>query len=205
MTNKEIKKYKGIFKNLNIPIYVENFCEKPSSLYQDWNIRLNFKDNLDTYIVFDFLDRGKCEFNLIFKGNLVNTNNKIGYGGNYFRLFNKVCINSYKFEIVRDKKLDYNLCKIYDILDIYYDTINKMTLLVEILINNYIIKKYVKYMWDYDIIKYNQRIIDKRVQKYERNIKTKLYTNNIHWAILRDKVIDDTERLYLLEKYYNEI
>lgn len=80
-----------------------------------------------------------------------------------------------------------------------------MVLLVEILINNYIIKKYVKYMLDYDITKYNQKIIDKRVQKYERKIETKLYTNNIHWAILRDKVVDDTERLYLLEKYYNEI
>lgn len=205
MTNKEIKKYKGIFKNLEIPTYVENFCEKPSSLYEDWSIRLNFKDNLNIHIIFDFLDRGKCEFDLIFKGDLVNTNNKIGYGRNYFRLFNKVCVNSYKFEIVRGKKLDYNLCKIYDILDINYDTINKMVLLVEILINNYIIKKYVKYMLDYDITKYNQKIIGKRVQKYERKIETKLYTNNIHWAILRDKFVDDTERLYLLEKYYNEI
>ena len=210
MTNYEIKEYKGIFKKLGIPIYVENFCEKPPSLYEIWNIKLNFKDNLDTHIVFDFLDKGKCEFDLVFKGNLVNTNNKIGYGRNYFRLFNKVCINSYKFEIVRNKKLDYNLCKIYDILDIYYDTINNMVLLVEILINNYIIKKYVKYMWnkymwDYGIIKYNQKIIDKRVQKYERKIETGLYTNNIHWAILKDKVIDDIERLYLLEKYHNKI
>lgn len=79
-----------------------------------------------------------------------------------------------------------------------------MTLLTEILINNYIIRKYVKYMWNYDIIKYNQKIIDKRVQKYEKKIETELYTNNIHWSILKDKVIDDTERLYLLEKYYNK-
>ena len=60
-------------------------------------------------------------------------------------------------------------------------------------------------MWDYDITKYNQKIIDKRVHKYERKIETELYTNNIHWSILKDKVIDDTERLYLLEKYYNKI
>lgn len=79
-----------------------------------------------------------------------------------------------------------------------------MTLLTEILINNYIIRKYVKYMWNYDIIKYNQKIIDKRVQKYEKKIETELYTNNIHWSILKDKVIDDTERLYLFEKYYNK-
>lgn len=204
MTNKEIKKVRGIFKRLEIPTYVENFCEKPSSLFEIWNIKINFKDNLDTHIVFDFLDKDKCEFGLRFKGDLVNTNNKIGYGRNYFRLFNKICINSYKFEIVRDKKLDYNLCVLFDILDISYDTVNKMTLLTEILINNYIIRKYVKYMWNYDIIKYNQKIIDKRVQKYEKKIETELYTNNIHWSILKDKVIDDTERLYLLEKYFNK-
>ena len=80
-----------------------------------------------------------------------------------------------------------------------------MILLVEILINNYIIRKYVKYMWNYDITKYNQKIIDRRVQKYERKIETGLYTNNIHWIILKDKVIDNTEKLYLLEKYYNKI
>lgn len=34
MTNKEIKKYKGIFKILEIPTYVENFCEKPPSLFE---------------------------------------------------------------------------------------------------------------------------------------------------------------------------
>lgn len=205
MTNKEIKKARGIFKRLEIPTYVENFCEEPITLFETWNIRINFKDNLDTHIIFDFSDKGKCEFDLVFKGGLVDVNSKIGFGRDYFRLFNKVCKNSYKFEIIRDKKLDYNLCKIYDILDIDYDTINNMTLLVEILINNYVIKKYVKYMWNYDITKYNQKIIDKRVQKYEKKIETGLYINNIHQAILKDKVIDETERLYLLEKYYNKI
>ena len=205
MTNKEIKKYKGVFKKLEIPIYVENFCEKPPSLFEVWNIKINFKDNLDTHIVFDFLDRGKCEFNLIFKGNLVNKNNKIGYGRNYYRLFNKVCVNSYKFEIIRCKKLEYNLCKLFDILEINHSSIGEMILLTEILINNYVIGKYIKYMWNYDITKYNQKIIDKRVQKYERKLETGLYTNNIHWSILKDKIIDNTERLYLLEKYYNKI
>lgn len=205
MTNKEIKKVRGIFKRLEIPTYVENFCEKPPSLFEIWNIRINFNDNLDTHIVFDFLDKGKYEFNLRFKGDLVDTNNKIGYGRNYYRLFNKVCVNSYKFEIVRDKKLEYNLCKLFDILEINHNSVGGMILLIEILINNYIIGKYIKYMWNYDITKYNQKIIDKRVQKYERKIETDLYTNNIHWAILKDKVIDDTERLYLLEKFYNKI
>lgn len=116
MTNKEIKKYKGMFKKLEIPIYVENFCEKSPSLFNIWNIRLNFKDNLDTHIIFDFLYKGICEFDLKFKGVLVDTNNKIGYGRNYYRLFNKVCVNSYKFEIVRCKELEYNLCKLFDIL-----------------------------------------------------------------------------------------
>lgn len=205
MTNKEIKRYKGMFKKLEIPIYVENFCEKPPSLFEVWNVKINFKDNLDTHIVFDFLDRGKCEFNLIFKGNLVNKNNKIGYGRNYYRLFNKVCVNSYKFEIIRCKELEYNLCKLFDILEISHSSVGEMILLTEILINNYVTGKYIKYMWNYDITKYNQKIIDKRVQKYERNIETGLYTNNIHWSILKDKVIDNTERLYLLEKYYNKI
>lgn len=205
MTNKEIKKIRGIFKKLEIPTYVENFCESPPILFEMRNIKINFKDNLDTHIVFDFLDKSKCEFNLIFKGNLVNKNNKIGYGRNYFKLFNKVCINSYKFEIVRDKKLDYNLCRLFDILEINYSSVGEMILLTEILINNYVIGKYIKYMWNYDITKYNQKIIDKRVQKYERKIETGLYTNNIHWSILKDKVIDNTEKLYLLEKYYNKI
>lgn len=205
MTNKEIKKIRGIFKKLEIPTYVENFCEKPPILFEMRNIKINFKDNLNTHIVFDFLDKSKCEFNLIFKGNLVNKNNKIGYGRNYFKLFNKVCINSYKFEIVRDKKLDYNLCRLFDILEINYSSVGEMILLTEILINNYVIGKYIKYMWNYDITKYNQKIIDKRVQKYERKIETGLYTNNIHWSILKDKVIDNTEKLYLLEKYYNKI
>lgn len=209
MTNKEIKKYKGVFKKLEISIYVENFCEKsPSfsevSLFDIWNIKLNFNNNLDVHIIFDFVDKGICEFDLKFKGDLVDTNNKIGYGRNYYRLFNKVCVNSYKFEIVRDKKLDYNLCKLFDILEINHSSVGEMILLTEILINNYIIGKYINYMWDYDIIKYNQKIIDKRVQKYERKIETELYTNNIHWAILKDRVIDDTERLYLLEKYRNK-
>lgn len=205
MTNKEIKKYKGMFKKLEIPIYVENFCEKSPSLFNIWNIRLNFKDNLDTHIIFDFLYKGICEFDLKFKGVLVDTNNKIGYGRNYYRLFNKVCVNSYKFEIVRCKELEYNLCKLFDILEINHSSVGEMILLTEILINNYVTGKYIKYMWNYDITKYNQKIIDKRVQKYERKIETVLYTNNIHWSILKDKVIDNSEKLYLLEKYYNKI
>ena len=205
MTNKEIKKYKGMFKKLEIPIYVENFCEKSPSLFNIWNIRLNFKDNLDTHIIFDFLYKGICEFDLKFKGVLVDTNNKIGYGRNYYRLFNKVCANSYKFEIVRFKELEYNLCKLFDILEINHSSVGEMILLTEILINNYVTGKYIKYMWNYDITKYNQKIIDKRVQKYERKIETVLYTNNIHWSILKDKVIDNSEKLYLLEKYYNKI
>lgn len=205
MTNKEIKKYKGMFKKLEIPIYVENFCEKSPSLFNIWNIRLNFKDNLDTHIIFDFLYKGICEFDLKFKGVLVDTNNKIGYGRNYYRLFNKVCVNSYKFEIVRCKELEYNLCKLFDILEINRSSVGEMILLTEILINNYVTGKYIKYMWNYDITKYNQKIIDKRVQKYERKIETVLYTNNIHWSILKDKVIDNSEKLYLLEKYYNKI
>lgn len=205
MTNKEIKKYKGMFKKLEIPIYVENFCEKSPSLFNIWNIRLNFKDNLDTHIIFDFLYKGICEFDLKFKGVLVDTNNKIGYGRNYYRLFNKVCANSYKFEIVRCKELEYNLCKLFDILEINHSSVGEMILLTEILINNYVTGKYIKYMWNYDITKYNQKIIDKRVQKYERKIETVLYTNNIHWSILKDKVIDNSEKLYLLEKYYNKI
>ena len=204
MTNKEIKEYKGIFKRLRLPIYVENFFEKPPSLFEVWNIRLKFNDKLDLHIIFDFLDKGKCEFDLKFKGVLVDTNNKIGYGRNYFRLFNRVCKNSYKFEIVRNKELEYNLCKLFDILNINYNSVGEMILLTEILINNYVIWKNVNYMWNYDITKYNQKIIDKRVQKYERKIETELYTNNIHWAILKDRVIDDTERLYLLEKYHNK-
>lgn len=205
MTNKEIKKYKGVFKKLEIPTYVENFCEKPPSLFEIWNIRINFKDNLNIHIVFDFLDKGICEFNLRFKGILVDTNNKIGYGRNYYRLFNKVCVDSYKFEIVRDKKLEYNLCKLFNILEINHSSVGGMILLTEILINNYITGKYIKYMWNFDITKYNQKIIDKRVQKYERKLEIGLYVNNIHWAILKDKVINETERLYLLEKYYNKI
>ena len=124
---------------------------------------------------------------------------------NYYRLFNKVCVNSHKFEIIRCKELEYNLCKLFDILEISHSSVGEMILLTEILINNYVTGKYIKYMWNYDITKYNQKIIDKRVQKYERNIETGLYTNNIHWSILKDKVIDNTERLYLLEKYYNKI
>lgn len=209
MTNKEIKEARGIFKKLNIPIYVENFCEKlPSfseaSLFEIWTIKLNFNDNLDIHIVFDFLDKGKCEFNLKFKGDLVDTNCKIGLKSNYFRLFNKVCKNSYKFEIVKNKKLDYNLCVLFDVLGISYNTVDKMTLLTEILINNYIITKYIKYMWDYDIIKYNQKIIDKKVDKYERRLKYKLHINNIYYNIKGDRVISETERLYLLEEYYNK-
>jgi len=205
MTNKEIKKVRGIFKRLEIPIYVENFCEKPPSLFEIYNIKINFKNNLDTHIVFDFLDKGKCEFDLRFKGDLVNTNNKIGYRRDYFRIFNKVCKNSYNFKIIRNNDLEYNLSKLFGILEISCSSVREMILLVEIFFNNYIVKKYRYYMWDYDITKYNQKIIDKRVQKYERKIETELYTNNIHWAILKDKVIDDTERLYLLEKYHNKI
>ena len=204
MTNKEIKKYKGMFKKLEIPIYIENFCEKPPSLFEIWNIKINFKDNLDLHIIFDFLDKGKCEFDLKFKGVLVDTNNKIGYGRNYYRLFNKVCVNSYKFEIIRCKELEYNLCKLFDILEINHSSVGEMILLTEILINNYVTGKYVKYMWNYDITKYNQKIIDKRVKNYERKIETELYTNNIHWSIIKDRIIDDNERLYLLEKYYNK-
>lgn len=205
MTNKEIKKVRGIFKRLEIPIYVENFCEKPPSLFEIWNISLNFNDNLDVHIVFDFLENGKCKFDLKFKGDLVDTNSKIGYRRDYFRIFNKVCKNSYNFKIIRSNDLEYNLGKLFDILDINCNSVGEMILLIEIFFNNYIIKKYRYYMWDYDITKYNQKIIDKRVHKYVRKIETELYTNNIHWSILKDKVIDDTERLYLLEKYYNKI
>ena len=204
MTNKEIKKVRGIFKRLEIPTYIENFCEKPSVLFETWNIRINFKDNLDIHIIFDFLDKGMCEFNLEFKGNLINVNNKIGYKRNYFRLFNKFCKDSYKFEIIRNNKLNHNLCKLFNILNISYINLGEMILLTEILINNYVIKKYVKFMWNYDITKYNQKIIDKRVKKYEEKLK-KGSCNNIYYSVLKDKILDDTERLYLIEKCYNSI
>ena len=206
MTNKEIKKVRNIFKKLTMYTYVENFCEEPITLFEIWNVKLNFNDNLDINILFDFLDKGVCKFNFRFKGKLVDTNNKIGYKSNYFRLFNKVCKNSYKFEIVKNKKLSHNLSKLFDILEIDCVYIEEMILLIEILVNDYIIWKYIKYMWNYDITKYNQKIIDKRVQKYERKIELGLCTkNNLRYNLHKDRILNNTEKLYLLEKYYKKI
>lgn len=202
MTNKEIKEYKIRFNKLNLYTYIENFCGQSLSVFDVQSVGIKFDDNLNLHIKFDFLDKGIYEFDLEFKGNLVNINNRIGFRKKYFRLFNRVCKGSYKFSVIKDEIFKNNLYKFFyslDINNIFYD---EMILLFEIFINSLIIKKYVKYMYDYDIIKYNQKIIDKRVQKYEEKIKRGFCKGGwILFYINRDKLLDDTERLYLIEKY----
>ena len=209
MTNRQVRKLKGDFKKLNIPVFVKNFCEYSSDDgITRFEVTFN-KDKLNTEINLITKDKRVGNFNFYFTGKFIDTNCKISLrkNQNYFMLFNRYCKDSYRVKLVWNKDLTYNLINFFSELNLDFDFKDERELerVFEILINNYVIKPRVKYMWNYDITKYNQKIIDKRVKKYEKKIETELYTNNIHWAILKDKVIDDTERLYLLEKYYNKI
>ena len=208
MTNRQVRKLKGDFKKLNIPVFVKNFCEYSSDDgITRFEVTFN-KDKLNTEINLITKDKRVGNFNFYFTGKFIDTNCKISLrkNQNYFILFNRYCKDGYRFKLVWNKDLTDNLINFFSELNLDFDFKDERELerVFEILINNYVIKPRVKYMWYKDIVKFNQRIIDKRVQKYEKRLKYGLNINNIYYNIKGDRVIDETERLYLLEKFYNK-
>ena len=98
MKNENIKKYINKFKKLYSIIGIENFGDEV--LYNTKYVMLKFDKDNNLNIKFYFHNNNDCEFNLNFKGKLVNDNNlkNIKNKHNYYLLFNKLCKGLKKYE-----------------------------------------------------------------------------------------------------------
>ena len=205
MTNRQVRKLKGDFKKLNIPVFVKNFCEYSSDDgITRFEVTFN-KDKLNTEINLITKDKRVGNFNFYFTGKFIDTNCKISLrkNQNYFMLFNRYCKDSYRFKLIWNKDLTYNLINFFSELNLDFDFKDERELerVFEILINNYVIKPRVKYMWYKDIVKFNQKIIYKRVHWHLRRFVNNV-TNKLKF--LDDRVIEEEEKLMLLEIYYTK-
>lgn len=95
-------------------------------------LKLDKNNNLN--IKFYFHNNNDCEFNLKFKGKVINDNNlkNIENKHNYYLLFNKLCQGLKKYEIENSKNNLINYLKIIDELCIYYQNIEDIKLLLEV-------------------------------------------------------------------------
>lgn len=205
MTNKEIKKYRGVFKKLEIPIYVENFGESPNEIVKLPYVMLRFDENNNLNLKFNFYNDNNCEFNMIFKGIVVKDNNLINIYNkhNYFILFNKLCKGSYKYKL---NNIQLGIVKELGIECISFE---ELKILLELLFNKYIIKKKVKlcYHSNVELIRYNENIYLKYFDKLKTEIIYKLSRKKenketLYRLIRKNKILNNELKYKILEMIY---
>ena len=175
MKNENIKKYINKFKKLYSIIGIENFGDEV--LYNTKYVMLKFDKDNNLNIKFYFHNNNDCEFNLNFKGKLVNDNNlkNIKNKHNYYLLFNKLCKGLKKYEVENNKNNLLNYLKIIDELDINCQNMEYIKLLLELIVNKHIIRKYIKIIYydNYELIKYNENVYN----IYINRLKNKFLIN----------------------------
>ena len=207
MKNENIKKYINKFKKLYSIIGIENFGDEV--LYNTKYVMLKFDKDNNLNIKFYFHNNNDCEFNLNFKGKLVNDNNlkNIKNKHNYYLLFNKLCKGLKKYEVENNKNNLLNYLKIIDELDINCQNMEYIKLLLELIVNKHIIRKYIKIIYydNYELIKYNENIYNIYINRLKNKFlinKNNLTKQEIYDKIRKSKILNKIYKLDLIEYIY---
>lgn len=207
MKNENIKKYINKFKKLYSIIGIENFGDEV--LYNTKYVMLKFDKDNNLNIKFYFHNNNDCEFNLNFKGKLVNDNNlkNIKNKHNYYLLFNKLCKGLKKYEVENNKNNLLNYLKIIDELDINCQNMEYIKLLLELIVNKHIIRKYIKIIYydNYELIKYNENVYNIYINRLKNKFlinKNNLTKQEIYDIIKKSKILNKIYKLDLIEYIY---
>ena len=207
MKNENIKKYINKFKKLYSIIGIENFGDEV--LYNTKYVMLKFDKDNNLNIKFYFHNNNDCEFNLNFKGKLVKDNNlkNIKNKHNYYLLFNKLCKGLKKYEVENNKNNLLNYLKIIDELDINCQNMEYIKLLLELIVNKHIIRKYIKIIYydNYELIKYNENVYNIYINRLKNKFlinKNNLTKQEIYDIIKKSKVLNNIYKLDLIEYIY---
>lgn len=207
MKNENIKKYINKFKKLYSIIGIENFGDEV--LYNTKYVMLKFDKDNNLNIKFYFHNNNDCEFNLNFKGKLVNDNNlkNIKNKHNYYLLFNKLCKGLKKYEVENNKNNLLNYLKIIDELDINCQNMEYIKLLLELIVNKHIIRKYIKIIYydNYELIKYNENVYNIYINRLKNKFlinKNNLTKQEIYDKIRKSKILNKIYKLDLIEYIY---
>ena len=207
MKNENIKKYINKFKKLYSIIGIENFGDEV--LYNTKYVMLKFDKDNNLNIKFYFHNNNDCEFNLNFKGKLVNDNNlkNIKNKHNYYLLFNKLCKGLKKYEVENNKNNLLNYLKIIDELDINCQNMEYIKLLLELIVNKHIIRKYIKIIYydNYELIKYNENVYNIYINRLKNKFlinKNNLTKQEIYNTIKKSKILNKIYKLDLIEYIY---
>ena len=207
MKNENIKKYINKFKKLYSIIGIENFGDEV--LYNTKYVMLKFDKDNNLNIKFYFHNNNDCEFNLNFKGKLVKDNNlkNIKNKHNYYLLFNKLCKGLKKYEVENNKNNLLNYLKIIDELDINCQNMEYIKLLLELIVNKHIIRKYIKIIYydNYELIKYNENVYNIYINRLKNKFlinKNNLTKQEIYNKIRKSKILNKIYKLDLIEYIY---
>lgn len=207
MKNENIKKYINKFKKLYSIIGIENFGDEV--LYNTKYVMLKFDKDNNLNIKFYFHNNNDCEFNLNFKGKLVKDNNlkNIKNKHNYYLLFNKLCKGLKKYEVENNKNNLLNYLKIIDELDINCQNMEYIKLLLELIVNKHIIRKYIKIIYydNYELIKYNENVYNIYINRLKNKFlinKNNLTKQEIYDKIRKSKILNKIYKLDLIEYIY---
>ena len=207
MKNENIKKYINKFKKLYSIIGIENFGDEV--LYNTKYVMLKFDKDNNLNIKFYFHNNNDCEFNLNFKGKLVKDNNlkNIKNKHNYYLLFNKLCKGLKKYEVENNKNNLLNYLKIIDELDINCQDMEYIKLLLELIVNKHIIRKYIKIIYydNYELIKYNENVYNIYINRLKNKFlinKNNLTKQEIYNKIRKSKILNKIYKLDLIEYIY---
>ena len=207
MKNENIKKYINKFKKLYSIIGIENFGDEV--LYNTKYVMLKFDKDNNLNIKFYFHNNNDCEINLNFKGKLVKDNNlkNINNKHNYYLLFNKLCKGLKKYEVENNKNNLLNYLKIIDELDINCQNMEYIKLLLELIVNKHIIRKYIKIIYydNYELIKYNENVYNIYINRLKNKFlinKNNLTKQEIYDIIKKSKILNKLHKLDLIEYIY---
>ena len=207
MKNENIKKYINKFKKLYSIIGIENFGDEV--LYNTKYVMLKFDKDNNLNIKFYFHNNNDCEFNLNFKGKIVKDNNlkNIKNKHNYYLLFNKLCKGLKKYEVENNKNNLLNYLKIIDELDINCQNMEYIKLLLELIVNKHIIRKYIKIIYydNYELIKYNENVYNIYINRLKNKFlinKNNLTKQEIYTTIKKSKILNKIYKLDLIEYIY---
>lgn len=171
MTNDNIKEIKSKF--VRRPISVDNYnwyFRRIKNVTIPHIVLDVYKNNdVDMYGMSGNSNIEEFKIKLLFKGDVVRNNNFLNISNkhNYYSLFNNICKGIRKYEILRTDDLEENLFKFFKMhcIDVSEYKYWEQCMIAEILINCYIIKKYIYEYGKYDIYRMNMSSYFKYINK----------------------------------------
>lgn len=205
MTNEDIKKLKSKF--VRRPTFVNNYNWYFESIIPHIVLDVYKNNDIDMYGKSGNSNIEEFKIKLLFKGDVVRNNNFLNINNkhNYYSLFNNICKGLRKYEILRTDDLEKNLSKFFEMhnLDCSNYKYWEQCMIAEILINHFIIKRFIiNYGW-VDVFKDNTSFYNKyrdRILNRCLNNLNKFTYDEIYNKIIEDKILEIIDKHLMLDK-----